>query len=84
MTGAAGSCFRVTLRRLDLAAEIYHNPRRPQKIPLLNEPGRDAGGCLAVASSLKARTLLSLGYGLAGLARRRGGPGSRSSISTAR
>src|SRR5437660_1841225 len=30
--------FRVTLRRLDLAAEIYHI-REPQKI---HEPGRDA------------------------------------------
>ena len=33
--------FRVTLRRLDLAAEIYHI-REPQKIPLVMSPGRDA------------------------------------------
>src|SRR5438477_2579530 len=53
--------FRVTLRRLDLAAEIYHI-REPQKIPLvmsLDEMKR----LLAVATSLKARVLLSLGYG---------------------
>jgi site-specific recombinase XerD len=53
--------FRVTLRRLDLAAEIYHL-REPQKIPLvmsLDEMKR----LLAVATSLKARVLLSLGYG---------------------
>ena len=31
---------RVTLRRLDLAAEIYHL-REPQKIPSGDEPGRD-------------------------------------------
>ena len=29
--------FRVTLRRLDLAAEIYHI-REPQKIPLVMSP----------------------------------------------
>ena len=53
--------FRVTLRRLDLAAEIYHL-REPQKIPQvmsLDEMKR----LLAVASSLKVRVLLSLGYG---------------------
>jgi hypothetical protein len=32
--------FRVTLRRLDLAAEIYHI-KEPQKIPAGHEPGRD-------------------------------------------
>ena len=53
--------FRVTLRRLDLAAEIYHL-REPQKIPQvmsLDEMKR----LLAVASSLKVRVLLSLSYG---------------------
>ena len=53
--------FRVTLRRLDLAAEIYH-VREPQKIPLvmsLDETKR----LLAVANNLKVRVLLSLGYG---------------------
>jgi integrase/recombinase XerD len=53
--------FRVTLRRLDLAAEIYHI-REPQKIPLVMSPD-EVKRLLAVASSLKVRTLLSLGYG---------------------
>jgi site-specific recombinase XerD len=53
--------LRVTLRRLDLAAEIYHI-REPQKIPLVMS--QDETRCLlAVASSLKIRVLLSLGYG---------------------
>src|SRR4029453_15848671 len=50
--------FRVTLRRLDLAAEIYHI-REPQKIPLVMSQD-ETRRLLAVASSLKA---LSLGYG---------------------
>jgi integrase/recombinase XerD len=41
--------FRVTLRRLDLAAEIYHI-REPQKIPLVMSPD-DTRRLLAVASS---------------------------------
>jgi integrase len=53
--------FRVTLRRLDLAAEIYHI-REPQKIPLVMSAD-ETRRLLAVASSLKVRTLLSLGYG---------------------
>src|SRR6266571_4666842 len=53
--------LRVTLRRLDLAAEIYHI-REPQKIPLVMSPD-ETRRLLAVASSLKARMLLSLGYG---------------------
>jgi site-specific recombinase XerD len=53
--------FRVTLRRLDLAAEIYHL-REPQKIPLLISVN-EAKRLLAVAESLKARVLLSLSYG---------------------
>jgi integrase/recombinase XerD len=53
--------FRVTLRRLDLAAEIYHL-REPQKIPLVISPD-ETRRLLAVASSLKVRVLLSLGYG---------------------
>jgi integrase/recombinase XerD len=53
--------FRVTLRRLDLAAEIYHI-REPQKIPLVMSAD-ETKRLLAVASSLKARVLLSLGYG---------------------
>src|SRR3974390_1766728 len=53
--------FRVTLRRLDLAAEIYHI-REPQKIPLVmsaDETRRLRG----VADNIKVRTMLSLGYG---------------------
>src|SRR5213594_3865920 len=53
--------LRVTLRRLDLSAEIYHI-REPQKIPLVMSPD-EIKRLLAVASSLKARILLSLGYG---------------------
>ena len=53
--------FRVTLRRLDLAAEIYHL-REPQKIPQVISPD-EARRLLAVASSLRTRVLLSLSYG---------------------
>ena len=53
--------FRVTLRRLDLAAEIYHL-REPQKIPLVMSQD-ETRRLLAVAGSLKVRVLLSLGYG---------------------
>src|SRR5499427_8000393 len=54
--------FRVTLRRLDLAAEIYHL-REPQKIPLVISVN-EAKRLLAVAESLKARVLLSLSNGV--------------------
>src|SRR5256885_6096245 len=53
--------FRVTLRRLDLAEEVYHI-REPQKLPLLMSVD-EMKRLLAVASSLKTRVLLSLGYG---------------------
>ena len=53
--------FRVTLRRLDLAAEIYHI-REPQKIPLVMSQD-ETRRLLAVAGNLKVRVLLSLGYG---------------------
>ena len=53
--------FRVTLRRLDLAAEIYHL-REPQKIPQVISPD-EARRLLVIASSLKARVMLSLCYG---------------------
>jgi site-specific recombinase XerD len=53
--------FRVTLRRLDLAAEIYHI-REPQKLPLVMSAD-EVKRLLAVAGSLKTRVLLSLGYG---------------------
>src|SRR5664279_5921181 len=52
--------LRVTLRRLDLAAEIYHI-REPQKIPQVMSPD-EARRLLAVATSLKARVALSLCY----------------------
>jgi integrase/recombinase XerD len=53
--------LRVTLRRLDLAAEIYHI-REPRKIPQVLSPD-ETRRVLAVATSLKARVALSLCYG---------------------
>jgi integrase/recombinase XerD len=53
--------FRVTLRRLDLAEEVYHI-REPQKLPLVMS-SEEIKRLLAVAASLKTRVLLSLGYG---------------------
>src|SRR6202166_1386937 len=53
--------LRVTLRRLDLAADIYHL-REPQKIPLVMSQD-ETRRLLAVATSLKVRVLLSLGDG---------------------
>ena len=53
--------LRVTLRRLDLASEVYHI-REPQKIPLVMSQD-ETRRLLAVASGLKVRVLLSLGYG---------------------
>ena len=53
--------FRVTLRRLDLAAEIYHL-HEPQKIPQVMSP-EETRRLLAIASKLKARVMLSLCYG---------------------
>src|SRR3981189_282041 len=53
--------FRVTLRRLDLAAEIYHI-KEPQKIPLVMSPD-EAKRLLAMAGALKVHVLLGLGYG---------------------
>lgn len=53
--------FRVTLRRHDLAAEIFHL-KEPVKVPLVlsrNEVKR----ILAMAPGLKARVMLSLAYG---------------------
>src|ERR1700681_3624907 len=53
--------LRVTLRRLDLAAELSHIGE-PQKIPLVMSQD-ETRRLLAVAGSLKARVLFSLGYG---------------------
>ena len=53
--------FRVTLRRHDLAAEIYHL-KEPQKLPLTMSP-EEAERLLAMAGSLRDHVMLSLGYG---------------------
>jgi site-specific recombinase XerD len=53
--------FRVSLRRLHLANEIYHI-REPQKIPLVMSPD-EVKRLLAMAKTLKVRVLLSLAYG---------------------
>ena len=53
--------FRVTLRRLDLTAEIFHI-KEPQKIPLVMSPD-EAKRLLAMAGNLKVHALLALGYG---------------------
>jgi integrase/recombinase XerD len=53
--------FRVTLRRPDLVAEIYHI-REPKRVPQVLSPD-EAKTLLAAARSLKARVMLSLGYG---------------------
>lgn len=53
--------FRVTLRRHDLAAEIYY-VREPQKLPLTLSPD-EAQRLLAAAAKLKAKAMLTLCYG---------------------
>jgi len=53
--------FRVTLRRHDLAAEIYHL-KEPQKLPLTMSP-EEAERLLAMASNLKVHVMLALGHG---------------------
>ena len=53
--------FRVTLRRHDLAAEIYHLPE-PQKLPLTMSPN-EAERLLDMAGGLRDHAMLSLGYG---------------------
>ena len=53
--------FRVTLRRHDLAAEIYY-VREPQKLPLTMSPD-EAQRLLAAARNLKAKAMLTLCYG---------------------
>jgi integrase/recombinase XerD len=53
--------FRVTLRRHDLAFEIYHI-KEPQKVPLILDQD-EAKRMLAMAHTLRNRLLLSLGYG---------------------
>ena len=63
--------FRVTLRRLDLAAEIYHL-REPQKIPLVMSPD-ETRRLLAVASEPQGPRAAQSRLWLRP-ARRRGGP----------
>ena len=53
--------LRVTLRRHDLAAEIYHL-KEPQKLPLTMSPN-EAERLLTMAGSLRDQVMLSLGYG---------------------
>ena len=53
--------FRVTLRRHDLAAEIYHL-KEPQKLPLTMSPD-EAERLLGMAGSLRDHVMLCLGYG---------------------
>jgi site-specific recombinase XerD len=53
--------LRVTLRRHDLAAEIYHL-KEPQKVPLVLSRD-EVRHLLAAAPSLKLRAMLSLAYG---------------------
>ncbi len=53
--------FRVTLRRHDLAAEVWHI-KEPQKLPAVLSP-EEVKRVLAMATSLKARAMLTLAYG---------------------
>jgi integrase/recombinase XerD len=53
--------FRVTLRRHDLAAEIYHL-KEPQKVPLVMSQD-EIKRLLAMAANIKVRVMLSLAYG---------------------
>jgi site-specific recombinase XerD len=53
--------FRVTLRRHDLAAEVWHI-KEPQKLPPVLSP-EEVKRILTMAMSLKARVMLTLSYG---------------------
>jgi len=53
--------FRVTMRRLDLAAEIYHL-REPQRLPKVMSRD-EVRRLLVMARNLKTRALFSLAYG---------------------
>lgn len=53
--------FRVTLRRHDLAAELYHLTE-PRKIPVVMSPA-EVKRLLAAAEKLRFRTMLCLTYG---------------------
>src|SRR5262245_17376120 len=53
--------FRVTLRRHDLAAEVWHL-KEPQKLPPVLSP-EEVKRVLTMATSLKTRAMLTLAYG---------------------
>ncbi len=53
--------FRVTLRRHDLAAEIFHM-KEPRRVPLVLSQD-EIRRLLVLAPDLRTRTMLSLGYG---------------------
>jgi site-specific recombinase XerD len=53
--------LRVTMRRHDLAAEIYHL-KEPQKVPVVLSPD-EVKRILLMAPSFKARTMLTISYG---------------------
>ena len=53
--------FRITLRRHDLAAEVWHL-KEPQKLPPVLSPD-EVKRVLTMARSLKARAMLTLAYG---------------------
>ena len=53
--------FRVTLRRHDLAAEVWHI-KEPQKLPPVLSP-EEVKRVLIMATSLKAQAMLTLAYG---------------------
>src|SRR5664280_516524 len=60
MTGVR-CMFRVTLRRHDLAAEVWHI-KEPVRLPPVLSP-EEIKRVLAMATSVKARAMLSLAYG---------------------
>jgi integrase/recombinase XerD len=53
--------FRVTLRRHDLAAEVWHL-KEPQKLPPVLSP-EEVKRILSMATCLKARVMLTISYG---------------------
>ena len=53
--------LKVTLRRHDLAAEIYHL-KEPQTVPVVLAPD-EVSRVLTMAPSLKARVMLTISYG---------------------
>jgi integrase/recombinase XerD len=53
--------LKVTLRRHDLAAEIYHL-KEPIKLPLIMSPG-EAQRLVAMADKIQVKVMLALGYG---------------------